>query len=128
MAKLATAPSARVVSVSSAGQAPIDFDDVMLERSYDGIQAHCQSKLAQIMMTFDLAGGGDGDPSVVATALHPSTYMPTKIVHPPVSTIADGVQATSCSPDQDGCFRPPSVDSAQLPTSPSRSASASPPL
>jgi NAD(P)-dependent dehydrogenase (short-subunit alcohol dehydrogenase family) len=82
------------VSVSSAGQAPIDFDDVMLERSYSGIQAYCQSKLAQIMMTFDVAGG-DGDPSVVATALHPSTYMPTKIVHSPVSTIADGVRATS---------------------------------
>ena len=47
------------------------------------------------MMTFDLAGGGNGDPSVVATALHPSTYMPTKIVHSPVSTIADGVRATS---------------------------------
>ena len=74
--QLATAPSARVVSVSSAGQAPIDFDDVMLERSYNGIQAYCQSKLAQFMMTFDLAGGGDGDPSVVATALHPSTYLP----------------------------------------------------
>jgi NAD(P)-dependent dehydrogenase (short-subunit alcohol dehydrogenase family) len=91
--QLAAAPSARIVSVSSAGQAPIDFDDVMLERSYSGIQAYCQSKLAQIMMTFDLAGGGD--PSVVATALHPSTYMPTKIVRSPVSTISDGVRATS---------------------------------
>ena len=92
---LATAPSARVVSVSSAGQAPIDFDDVMLERSYSGVRAYCQSKLAQIMMTFDLAGGGDGAPSVAATALHPSTYMPTKIVHSPASTVADGVRATS---------------------------------
>jgi NAD(P)-dependent dehydrogenase (short-subunit alcohol dehydrogenase family) len=89
--QLAAAPSARVVSVSSAGQAPIDFDDVMLERSYSGGQAYCQSKLAQIMMTFDLAATS----SVVATALHPSTYMPTKIVHSPVSTVADGVRATS---------------------------------
>jgi NAD(P)-dependent dehydrogenase (short-subunit alcohol dehydrogenase family) len=93
--QLAAAPSARVVSVSSAGQAPIDFDDVMLERSYSGVQAYCQSKLAQIMMTFDLAGGGGGALSVVATTLHPSTYMPTKIVHSPVSTVADGVRATS---------------------------------
>jgi NAD(P)-dependent dehydrogenase (short-subunit alcohol dehydrogenase family) len=31
--QLATAPSARVVSVSSAGQAPIDTDDVMLEHT-----------------------------------------------------------------------------------------------
>ena len=57
------------------------------------------------MMTFDLAGGGDGAPSVVATALHPSTYMPTKIVRSPISTITDGVRATSrlvwqLSPDQ----------------------------
>src|SRR5271165_4424955 len=35
---------ARVVNVSSAGQAPIDFADVMLERHYDGVQAYCQSK------------------------------------------------------------------------------------
>src|SRR5262249_12941036 len=37
---------ARIVNVTSAGQAPIDFDDVLLERSYNGIQAYCQSKLA----------------------------------------------------------------------------------
>jgi NAD(P)-dependent dehydrogenase (short-subunit alcohol dehydrogenase family) len=35
---------ARIVNVSSAGQAPIDFDDVMLERHYDGVQAYCQSE------------------------------------------------------------------------------------
>ena len=87
-----SAPS-RIVNVSSAGQAPIDFDDVMLERAYDGVQAYCQSKLAQILFTFDLtdelAGSG-----VIATCLHPSTYMPTKIVPSPISTIADGVEAT----------------------------------
>src|SRR5207249_2738790 len=36
--------ASRIVNVSSAGQAPIDFDDVMLERHYDGVQAYCQSK------------------------------------------------------------------------------------
>jgi len=46
---------ARIVNVSSAGQAPIDFDDVMLEHGYDGVRAYCQSKLAQIMFTFVLA-------------------------------------------------------------------------
>jgi NAD(P)-dependent dehydrogenase (short-subunit alcohol dehydrogenase family) len=51
---LASAP-AKIVQVSSAGQAPIDFDDVMLTRSYGSGQAYCQSKLAQIMFTFDLA-------------------------------------------------------------------------
>jgi NAD(P)-dependent dehydrogenase (short-subunit alcohol dehydrogenase family) len=84
---------ARIVNVSSAGQAPIDFDDVMLERHYDGVQAYCQSKLAQILFTFDLseelAGSG-----VIATCLHPATYMPTKIVPSPISSIQDGVDAT----------------------------------
>src|ERR687885_332908 len=86
-----SAPS-RIVNVSSAGQMAIDFDDLMLEHGYSGVRADCQSKLAQVMFTFDLAQELDGS-GVVATCLHPSTYMPTKIVHSPVSTIADGVEA-----------------------------------
>ena len=66
---------ARIVNVASAGQASIDFSDVMLERRWDGWQAYCQSKLAQIMMTSDLAGTG-----VTVNALHPATLMPTKMV------------------------------------------------
>src|SRR3989441_12759702 len=46
---------ARIVNVASVGQAPIDFDDVMLQRRYDGFTAYRQSKLAQIMFTFELA-------------------------------------------------------------------------
>jgi NAD(P)-dependent dehydrogenase (short-subunit alcohol dehydrogenase family) len=86
------APS-RIVNVSSAGQEPIDFGDVMLERDYSGVRAYCQSKLAQILFTFDLDEELRGS-GVTASCLHPSTYMPTKIVHSPVSTIADGVEAT----------------------------------
>jgi NAD(P)-dependent dehydrogenase (short-subunit alcohol dehydrogenase family) len=88
----ASAP-ARIVNVASAGQMPIDFDDVMLERDYSGVRAYCQSKLAQILFTFDLDEELRGS-GVTASCLHPSTYMPTKIVHSPVSTIADGVEAT----------------------------------
>jgi NAD(P)-dependent dehydrogenase (short-subunit alcohol dehydrogenase family) len=88
---------ARVVNVSSAGQAQIDFDDVMLERRYDGVQAYCQSKLAQIMFTFDLAEELDGE-VVSATCLHPATYMPTKMVRAagmsPISTLREGVEST----------------------------------
>jgi NAD(P)-dependent dehydrogenase (short-subunit alcohol dehydrogenase family) len=88
---------ARIVSVSSAGQAPIDFDDVMLERHYDGVQAYCQSKLAQVMLTFDLAEELDGR-GVTANCLHPGTYMPTKMVHAagvtPITALEDGVKAT----------------------------------
>jgi len=87
----ASAP-ARVVNVSSLGQIPIDFDDVMLERDYGGARAYCQSKLAQIMFTIDLAERVDGD--VTVNALHPATYMPTKMVSSPVSTLEEGVEAT----------------------------------
>src|SRR5439155_25208710 len=44
---------ARIVNVSSLGQHPIDFDEVMLTRDYSGSRAYAQSKLAQIMFTFD---------------------------------------------------------------------------
>jgi NAD(P)-dependent dehydrogenase (short-subunit alcohol dehydrogenase family) len=80
---------ARIVNVSSLGQQAIDFDDLMLEHGYSGVRAYCQSKLAQILYTFSLAERG-----VTATALHPATYMPTKIVRSPISTLEEGVQAT----------------------------------
>src|SRR3954454_1240494 len=81
-----SAPS-RIVHVSSAGQSTIDFYDVMLERDYRGGRAYTQSKLAQILFTFDLAEELDGT-GVTVNALHPSTYMPTKIVtSSPASTL-----------------------------------------
>jgi NAD(P)-dependent dehydrogenase (short-subunit alcohol dehydrogenase family) len=84
---------ARIVNVSSAGQQPIDFQDVMLEHGYSGVRAYCQSKLAQILFTVDLAGELDGS-GVTVNALHPATYMPTKIVPGPLSSLEEGVEAT----------------------------------
>jgi NAD(P)-dependent dehydrogenase (short-subunit alcohol dehydrogenase family) len=99
---------ARIVNVSSAGQAPIDFDDVMLERGYSGIQAYCQSKLAQVMFTFDLAEELR-DAGVTANCLHPATFMPTKMVRDsgvtPTSSLEQGVAATLrlvADPELDG--------------------------
>jgi NAD(P)-dependent dehydrogenase (short-subunit alcohol dehydrogenase family) len=75
---LGSAP-ARVVNVTSAGQHPIDFDDVMLTAGYSGGRAYTQSKLAQVMFTFDLAS--ELDPArVTANCLHPATYMDTTMV------------------------------------------------
>ena len=33
------APS-RIVNVSSAGQSPVNFDDIMLEKNFDGVTAY----------------------------------------------------------------------------------------
>jgi NAD(P)-dependent dehydrogenase (short-subunit alcohol dehydrogenase family) len=95
---LTRSPPARVVNVSSAGQMPIDFDDVMLERHYNGTRAYCQSKLAQVMHTFDLAERL-ANRGVTANCLHPATYMPTKIVlharGTAASSLEEGVRATT---------------------------------
>ena len=68
---IASAP-ARIVTVSSGAQAmgTIDFDDLMGERSYSGQQAYNQSKLANVMFTYELARRLEGT-GVTATALHP---------------------------------------------------------
>ncbi|MBI4443892.1 MAG: SDR family oxidoreductase [Acidobacteria bacterium] len=94
---IASAPS-RIVNVSSAGQArgTIDFDNVMLERNYSGSQAYRQSKLAQVMFTFDLASELEGT-GVIVSVLHPSTYMDTPMVlsrgGQPQSSVKDGTEA-----------------------------------
>jgi NAD(P)-dependent dehydrogenase (short-subunit alcohol dehydrogenase family) len=76
---LRSSAPARVVNVSSLGQAPLHFDDVMLERGYDGTQAYCQSKLAQVTSANFLAQQIPPE-EVSFNSLHPATFMPTKIV------------------------------------------------
>ena len=92
----ASAP-ARVVNVASLGQQEIDFDDVMLERGYDGTRAYCQSKLAQIASAVELSERVPAS-EVTFNSLHPATFMPTKMVlqelgHS-VDSLETGVEAT----------------------------------
>ena len=74
---------ARIVNVASIGQAEVDLEDLMAEaREYDGFLAYRQSKLAQVMFTFELAerlreGGVD---DLTVNALHPATLMDTQMV------------------------------------------------
>ena len=72
-----SAPS-RIINVAS-GQRPIDFDDLMLESDYSGMQAYFQSKNAQIMMTFALADEM-GERGITINAMHPSNLMNTDMV------------------------------------------------
>ncbi len=93
---LKNAAPARIVNVASAGQSPLDFDNLMLERSYDGGVSYRRSKLAQIMFTIDLAQELSKS-GVTVNALHPATYMPTKMVNgrfPPANSIEEGAAAT----------------------------------
>jgi len=67
----ASAP-ARVVTVASNAQSlgKIDFDDLQGERTYSGQTAYNQSKLADVMFTYELARRLEGT-GVTATVLHP---------------------------------------------------------
>ncbi len=91
-----TSTPARIVNVSSLGQQAIDFADVMLTHGYNGSRAYCQSKLAQIMFTIDLAQELDGS-GVTVNALHPATYMNTTMVRQsgvaPMSSVEQGADA-----------------------------------
>ncbi len=68
-----------IINVASAGQQPIDFNNVMLEDGYDGLRAYRQSKLAQVMFTFDLAEKLKGS-GITVNCLHPASLMDTKMV------------------------------------------------
>lgn len=63
---------ARVVTVSSGAQAMgrINFEDLQGERSYSGARAYNQSKLANVLFTYELARRLQAT-SVTANALHP---------------------------------------------------------
>jgi NAD(P)-dependent dehydrogenase (short-subunit alcohol dehydrogenase family) len=89
---------ARVVNVSSAGQQPIDFEDVMIEHGYDGLRAYRQSKLAQVMATFDLAEELSQS-GITVNCLHPASLMDTRMVREtdyfggPMSSVEEGAHA-----------------------------------
>jgi retinol dehydrogenase-14 len=70
--RLIESAPARIVTVSSGAQSmgKIDFDDLMGERNYSGQTAYNQSKLANVMFTYELARRLAGT-GVTATVLHP---------------------------------------------------------
>jgi retinol dehydrogenase-14 len=72
LGRLKRSAPVRVVTVSSNMQATgrIDFDDLQGERSYSGARAYNQSKLANLLFTYELARRLHTT-SVTANALHP---------------------------------------------------------
>jgi NAD(P)-dependent dehydrogenase (short-subunit alcohol dehydrogenase family) len=92
---VASAPS-RIINVSSGSQTPIDFDDVMMSKGYNGGRGYAQSKLAQVLMTIDMAPDLERQ-GVLTYSLHPATTMATTMARAlnvtPRSTIAEGVES-----------------------------------
>jgi len=70
--RLESSAPARVITVASNAQAMgrITFDDLQGERDYSGSRAYNQSKLANVMFTYELARRLAGT-GVTANALHP---------------------------------------------------------
>jgi NAD(P)-dependent dehydrogenase (short-subunit alcohol dehydrogenase family) len=70
--RLKDSAPARVVTVASNAHklGRIDFDDLQGERAYSGARAYNQSKLANVLFSYELARRLEGS-SVTANALHP---------------------------------------------------------
>jgi len=67
-------PGSRVVTVSSLAhriRARINFDDLQSERSYHRVGAYSQSKLANLMFTYELQRRLSGAGTTIALAAHP---------------------------------------------------------
>jgi len=67
-------PGSRVVTVSSLAhriRARINFDDLHGERSYRRVAAYSQSKLANLMFTYELQHRLSGAGTTIAVAAHP---------------------------------------------------------
>ncbi len=72
--RLLDVPGSRVVTVSSVGhriRAAIRFDDLHWERSYSRVGAYGQSKLANLMFTYELQRRLARHGTTVAVAAHP---------------------------------------------------------
>jgi NAD(P)-dependent dehydrogenase (short-subunit alcohol dehydrogenase family) len=69
---LRAAPAGRIVNVASMAhrKATIDFDDLEGRRGYNAWKAYGQSKLANVMFTYELARRLRGS-SITVNALHP---------------------------------------------------------
>ena len=73
--RLLPVPGSRIVTISSIGhriRAAIHFDDLQWERRYDRVAAYGQSKLANLMFTYELQRRlAAGTSTTIAVAAHP---------------------------------------------------------
>ena len=86
--RLTRSAPARVVTVSSNAQAlgRIDFDDLQGERGYSGAKAYNQSKLANVLFTYELAR------RLEATRKSEQTIVTANVLHPGVVSTSFGAE------------------------------------
>jgi len=89
--QLLPVPGSRVVTVSSLAhriRAQINFDDLQSERSYHRAAAYSQSKLANLMFTYQLHRrlSGAGTTTTIAVAAHPGLANTELTRHTPAIT------------------------------------------
>jgi NAD(P)-dependent dehydrogenase (short-subunit alcohol dehydrogenase family) len=126
---------ARVVNVSSDShtRGKIDFDNLQLEKGYSGLGAYSQSKLANVLFTYELARKLEGT-RVTANALHPGLIntgfgknngplmkFAMGLLLPLQRKPAQGAQTSiylACSPEVEGVTGKYFEDSKAVPSSP----------
>jgi NAD(P)-dependent dehydrogenase (short-subunit alcohol dehydrogenase family) len=76
---LKTSAPSRIVNVSSGDHTngTIDFDDLQGEKGYKGPKAYSQSKLANVLFTYELARRLEGT-GITANCLHPGGRVPVR--------------------------------------------------
>ena len=103
--KIVDVPGSRIVTVSSTGHklgaAAIHFDDLQWERSYSRMGAYSQSKLANLLFTYDLQRRLAPRGKTIAAASHPgfaSTELARNIpsaFQPAINAIAPRIAQSS---------------------------------
>ena len=88
LGRLTHSSPARVVTVSSHAHAQgrIDFDDLQGERDYSGARAYNQSKLANVLFTYELAR------RLQATPLPDQAVVTANVVHPGMVSTSFGAE------------------------------------
>ncbi len=79
--QIKASPQARIVNVASGAhyRGKIHFNDLNLEKGYNGWKAYCQSKLANVLFTYELVRRLD-DQGVTVNSLTPG-FVATRIGH-----------------------------------------------
>ena len=107
--RLLDVPGSRIVTVSSNGHkmgGAIHFDDLQWERSYSRIGAYAQSKLANLLFTYELQRRLAPRGTTIAVAAHPGTSSTELARHLPslARPVTELVTKVAAQPAADGAL------------------------